>query len=205
MFFGLEVKSNVNQAKPLTLGKTLKLSQAVLEPGKGTKKEPVSLVVEYEKKQFILCVLDPNLAWQSPLDLVFEGGSQVKFFVRGSGTVHLTGYECLDDDLDEMSVSMSSDEEVDITDSEEEPQNIKVSKGSAKKSPKGKANGMKGPNKAAESRKETNSDEDDSEDSDFNAEDGSDDDDDDDDEEIEDMDEDMSDGSLDGLEDSDDE
>lgn len=111
MFFGLEVKSNQNQAKPVTLSNNLHLSQAVLEPkGANGKKEPVSLVAEINKKQFILCVLDPNLSWQCPLDLCFEGGSQVKFFLRGNGTVHLTGYEDYDD-LDDMSLSMSSDEE----------------------------------------------------------------------------------------------
>lgn len=127
MFFGLEVKANSSQAKPLILTNTLKLSQAVLEPLKGTngKKEPVSVMVEYGKKQFLLCVLDPNIAWNCPLDLLFEGGSQVKFFLKGNGTVHLTGYENFDD-LDDMSMSMSSDSQVSTDDEKDEAKPIKA-------------------------------------------------------------------------------
>lgn len=110
MFFGLEVKNSQQQAKPITLSNALKLSQAVLEP-KGTngKKEPVSVMVEYNKKTYILGVIDPNHGFNCPLDLYFENGSQVKFFIKGNGTVHLTGYEELDE-LDDMSISMSSGE-----------------------------------------------------------------------------------------------
>lgn len=134
MFFGLEIKGSQNQAKPITLANTLKLSQAVLDPSKlNGKKEPVSVVAEYNKKQFVLCVLDPNLSWQCPLDLLFEGGSQVKFFLRGNGAVHLTGYENFDD-MDDMSMSVSSE---DALSSDEED---KVAVAKVKPKPKAKAN-----------------------------------------------------------------
>lgn len=106
MFFGYEIKSKQNSAKPLKLQNSLRISQAVLEPSKNGKKEPVSVLVEVEKKQFIICVLDPTTAWQSPLDLMFESGTQLKFFLRGQGTVHLTGYE-IKDDLEDQDLSMS--------------------------------------------------------------------------------------------------
>lgn len=108
MFYGIEVKSS--QSKPIVLETSVKLTQAVLEPGKNGKKEPVSLIVETEKKRFILCVLDPSLSWQCPLDLVFSAGTELKFLVNGTGTVHLTGYETIDD-LDDLEMSMSSDSE----------------------------------------------------------------------------------------------
>lgn len=145
MFVGYEVKSNQPQ-KPITLPSDIKLSQAVLDPAsKGNKKDPVCLMAEYEKKQFIIAVLDPSQSWQCPLDLMFTAGSEVKFSLKGSGTVHLTGFEYIDD-YDDMSMSASSDEEFEdeeITseedeEEEEEPAKKKASslKGSAKKSPK---------------------------------------------------------------------
>lgn len=109
MFFGLQVKTTRDQAKPILLEETLRLGQAVLEPSKNGKKEPVSLVVEYKKQEFILCVLDHSQHCQFTLDIMFAAGSEVKFFIRGSGKVHLTGYH-LEDDMAEMEMSCSSDD-----------------------------------------------------------------------------------------------
>lgn len=166
MFFGVIVKSNLKESKPIVLPTALKLTQAVLEPNKNGKKEPVSLLAEYEKKQFILCVLEPGSTWQCPLDLCFEGGSEVKFFVRGQGTIHLTGYEGLDD-LDDMSMSMSDDEE--ITSESDAEGDVKISelKSSAqkKKATNGvvaKTNGTKNtPTKGIKRKKGQDEDEDD--------------------------------------------
>lgn len=121
MFYGIEVKSNQNQAKAVMLENAVKLTQAVLDLGKNGKKEPVSLVVEYNKKTFVLCNLDSTAgSWQCPLDLIFDAGSMVRFYLKGgSGTVHLTGYETFNE-LDNVSMSMSSDEEV-FDDSDSEP------------------------------------------------------------------------------------
>lgn len=167
MFFGLEVKSN---SKPIILENTTKLSQAVLEPSKNGKREPVSLVAEYNKKQFILCVLDPSLSWQCPLDLLFEGGAEVKFSLRGSGTVHLTGYEPLDD-YDDMNYSISS-----VSSSEEDEMEVTPSK--AKKAlTNGTGSASKSAKKSVRSARKSKSndlvvqdnadDSDDSEDADF--------------------------------------
>lgn len=207
MFFGLQVKAPAQQAKPLILSNALKLSQAVLEPS--NKKEPVSLMVEYNKKQIILCILENGKCWQSSLDHWFEGGSQVKFFVKGSGTVHLSGYENFDD-LDDMSMSMS-DEEVDSDEVEEEATaNALVAKKlmAAKNSPsKEKTNGLKAANKQKNGKDkpkeipkapaDDDDDEDESDDEDFDADDLDEDDDDDDME-----DEDMSDEDVDEIEES---
>ena len=182
MFIGFEVKSNQNQAKLMTLTTDIRLTQAVLDPASkgGNKKEAVCVVAEYNKKQFIVAVLDPNLSWQTPLDLMFATGTQVKFFLRGQGTVHITGYEH-HDDLDDLSLSMSSDE--DVEEDEEEmadgPARKKLKqKASDRKSPK--ANGAKSALKTGKGKAQVggdkdldeDDDDDDSEDLDFGSDDG---------------------------------
>lgn len=184
MFFGFEVKSGQKQAKPIELSeKNLKLSQACLEPTKNTKKEPVSLMVEYEKKQFILAVLDPSLSWQAPLDILFEAGSEVRFFLKGTGTVHITGYYDVSDDLDDISVDMSSDAEISESESDEEPVAVPEKKRRTSESMKAKSNGHGSPNKKKTNPKKRTADEldeDDEDDDDFMADVGTSDDDDDD-------------------------
>lgn len=206
MFFGLEVKSNQNSAKPLKLENSLRISQAVLEPSKNGKKEPVSVLVEHEKKQFIICVLDPNTAWQSPLDLMFESGTQLKFYLRGQGTVHLTGYE-IKDDLDDQDLSIS---DIESSEDEEEEEKAKaLAFGSASKAAKAgkaaKTNGVKAsPDKKRRKTEdivvdEEDDDDDESDDEDFNFA-GSSGDDDDNDEEEESDDDGMSDEDIDDEE-----
>jgi len=143
MFIGYEVKSNQNQAKATVLDSDIKLSQAVLDPSsvKNKNKDPVCLMAEYNKKQFILAVLDPNQSWQCPLDLMFAAGSQLKLFIRGSGTVHVTGFEHQDDDDFDMSMSDSDLEGTDESEVEVEEKTDSAKKaskekgGSAKKTP----------------------------------------------------------------------
>lgn len=137
MFFGLEVHSS--QGKTLDLDKNLKISQAVLKPTKNGKRGLVSLWVEYEKQKFILAVIDPNLTWQSSLDILFEAGSKVKFSIKGTGTIHITGFYDTGSDLDTDLVSMSSDEDYSLTDSDYEPT--------------GKANGFGTPDKKTTGKK----------------------------------------------------
>ena len=119
MFFGQEVKTNQNKASVMTMDTDVKLSQAVLDPAtKGNKKDPVCLMAEIEGKSFILAVLDPSQSWQCPLDLMLAAGTEVKFYLRGQGSIHLTGYEFRDDDEgDDFQLPMSSDEEME----EDEP------------------------------------------------------------------------------------
>lgn len=179
MFVGYEIKTQQNQAKPVILETDIKLSQAVLDPSKGGKKEPVCLMVEYNKKQFIIAVLDPSRTWQCPLDLMFSAGSEVKFFVRGSGTVHLTGFEYRDDMDDQLAMDMSSDEEEeDEDDDEEDEDNEKVDAAKAvvkKQMIKGaKTNGVSHKNSKKEDLKKlagdiNEDDDDDSDDEDFDS------------------------------------
>lgn len=112
MFFGVQLKPT--SPSSLKLAKTLKLSNAVLVPAKNGAKEPVQVVADYENKQFILCILNHNTTIQCPLDILFAPGSDVKLSVKGSGTVHLTGYEVedeSDEDIPDMSDSSGAEEE----------------------------------------------------------------------------------------------
>ena len=139
MFIGYEIKSNQNQAKGMTLENDIRLTHAVLDPQKkGGKKEPVSLMVEYQGKQFIIAVLDPEKSWQEPLDLMFEADTEVKFFLRGNGSVHLTGYEVMDNDdfamdgsssdLDDLEHAFDEDDDDDEADVSAEQPRKKVKK-----------------------------------------------------------------------------
>lgn len=232
MFYGIEVKSSQNQAKFVTLENPIKLTQAVLEPGKNGKKEPVSLMVEHDKKPFILCVLDPALSWQCPLDLVFNPGSLLKFFIKGTGTVHLTGYEILDE-LDDLSMSSLGDEDDEDEDGELDPSSddedeknledgaqekkttermIKTSGRKVMDTSKSKTNGVRIPTKRVPTSSLNNVDNDDdddeSDDSDFDLEDDDDESDDTDDEEVdieEEIDDEDDEDGDDDLEDGDDE
>uniref|UniRef100_A0A6G1SAJ6 FK506-binding nuclear protein n=1 Tax=Aceria tosichella TaxID=561515 RepID=A0A6G1SAJ6_9ACAR len=215
MFFGQEVKANQNKASAMTMDTDVKLSQAVLDPAtKGNKKEPVCLMAEIQGKSFILAVLDPSQSWQCPLDLMLAAGTEVKFFLRGQGTVHLTGYEFLDDDDEDFELSMSSDDEMEEEEDDEQSPDEAESKHLAKKiktknSP-ATTNGVGNKHNAArvknppaakmrasgDDNKMQDSDEDDSDDEDLSFGSGDDDDDDDDDEE---NDSDMDDVDLDGL------
>lgn len=125
MFVGYEIKAQQSQAKPLILETDIKLSQAVLDPSKVAKKGPVCLMVEYNKKQFIIAVLDSDRSWQCPLDLMFAAGSEIKFFLRGNGTVHLTGFEYRDDMNTELDFDSSSEEE-DVDEDEDEDEDVET-------------------------------------------------------------------------------
>ena len=54
--------------------------------------EPLSVVVEVDKAQFVLCTLQAGKIPQQALDLNFTEGEEVKLFLEGkAGEVHLTG------------------------------------------------------------------------------------------------------------------
>lgn len=195
MFVGYEIKNQQNQAKPLVLETDIKLSQAVLDPSKGNKKDPVCLIVEYNKKQFILAVLDPTRSWQCPLDLMFSAGSEVKFFIRGTGSVHLTGFEYREDMDDQFAMDMTSDEE-EVEDDDDEVEEKVTIKAAKKPIQVKKTNGVGKVTKKDDKKKSLSGDQ-------TNG--NGDADDDDDDEDDEDFDSDMMDQDDDMFEDSDEE
>ena len=53
--------------------------------------DPVSVVVDINKAQHILCTLQAGKIPQQTLDLNFTEGEEVAFSLEGDGEVHLTG------------------------------------------------------------------------------------------------------------------
>ncbi|KAH6933006.1 hypothetical protein HPB50_011549 [Hyalomma asiaticum] len=96
------------------------LSMAALEPKQGG--EPVMVMLEHAKAEFLLCTLDQAHARQVALDLNFVEGEEVSFFLNGRGTVHLTGY--LTDGLQDDNVSSDEEEEeASLADEEDDEDN----------------------------------------------------------------------------------
>lgn len=58
-------------------------------------------MLEHEKSEFLLCTLDSEKNYQVDLDLIFSEGEMVTFYVKGEGTIHLTGYLMDFDDEEE--------------------------------------------------------------------------------------------------------
>lgn len=53
--------------------------------------DPVSVMVDINQAQFILCTLQAGKIPQQPLSLEFTEGEEVSFSIEGDGEVHLTG------------------------------------------------------------------------------------------------------------------
>lgn len=85
----------------------------------------VGVMIQHEKTEFLLCTLQHGCILQQPLDLNFNEGEEVTFFLNGKGVVHLTGYlveDNLPDDMaygEEMTSSEEGEEESEDNSSEE--------------------------------------------------------------------------------------
>ena len=53
--------------------------------------DPISVVVDVNKSQYILCNLQAGKILQQPLNLNFTEGEEIALFIEGDGEVHLTG------------------------------------------------------------------------------------------------------------------
>lgn len=51
----------------------------------GRSDKLVSLVIQHDKAEYILCTLVPGTCYQQALDLNFTEGEEVTFFTNGSG------------------------------------------------------------------------------------------------------------------------
>lgn len=93
MFWGVVLESGKRYSQKVS--ESYHLSMACLEalPGstKPAKKE-VRVMVEHGGTEFILCVLEYGRVLQEKLDIVFDCGEIVTYFLKGEGVVHLTGY-----------------------------------------------------------------------------------------------------------------
>ncbi|XP_037512641.1 46 kDa FK506-binding nuclear protein [Rhipicephalus sanguineus] len=105
MFWGVTLESGKRYSQVVDM--SYHLSMAALEPKAGG--EPVMVMLEHGKAEFLLCTLDQAHARQVALDLNFVEGEEVTFFLNGRGTVHLTGY--LTDGLQDDTVSSDDEEE----------------------------------------------------------------------------------------------
>ncbi|XP_075540519.1 46 kDa FK506-binding nuclear protein-like [Dermacentor variabilis] len=105
MFWGVTLESGKRYSQVVDM--SYHLSMAALEPKPGG--EPVMVMLEHAKAEFLLCTLDQAHARQVALDLNFVEGEEVTFFLNGRGTVHLTGY--LTDGLQDDDVSSDEEEE----------------------------------------------------------------------------------------------
>jgi len=107
MFWGLLLEEGKFYSQKVT--KPFHVSMAALEPsGKGG--HPVTVNLEQDGMDFILCTLREDSLYQQAVDLNFAQNDEIKFFLSGKGTVHLTGYVVSEEDSD-----------FDDEDSDEEP------------------------------------------------------------------------------------
>uniref|UniRef100_T1JKR5 peptidylprolyl isomerase n=1 Tax=Strigamia maritima TaxID=126957 RepID=T1JKR5_STRMM len=102
------------------------------------KKKNVSVMIEHDKSEFLLCSLRHGSTVQQNLALNFNEDEEVTFFINGPGTVHLTGYLIENDEMEGFyrSDCEESDEE---NESEDDTPNLKrkiaaIQKKNAKKS-----------------------------------------------------------------------
>lgn len=175
MFWGVTLESGKRYSQVVDM--SYHLSMAALEPKSGG--EPVMVMLEHGKAEFLLCTLDQAHARQVALDLNFVEGEEVTFFLNGRGTVHLTGY--LTDGLQDDTVSSDDDEEEEasLQDEDEEDEDNELTL--ARKRP------LKVSKKLKESLLQAVNGDSEEDDSDFDVnkvEDGTEDDDDDEDEEV---------------------
>ena len=73
-----------------TVERAFHVSMACLEPSTADN-ENVSVMLVFDKREFILCNLNKHRAIQSHLDLNFQSGDKIAFLSSGKGRVHLTG------------------------------------------------------------------------------------------------------------------
>lgn len=105
------------------------LTMASLEPPSGDGKKPskyVSVMVEHQNTEFMICTLEPERNLQIPLDHMFVAGEEVTFFLNGEGTVHLTGY-LVPDDYDDFDEDLDDEEEdEEASDADEDSDSVKM-------------------------------------------------------------------------------
>lgn len=92
MFWGLTIESGKHYSQ--SVEDSFHVSMAALELDddyKSKSRPPIRVMVQHDKKDFLLCSLLYGTLIQQQLDLDFTEGEQVTFFLEGSGVVHLTG------------------------------------------------------------------------------------------------------------------
>ncbi|KAG8188795.1 hypothetical protein JTE90_009187 [Oedothorax gibbosus] len=78
------------------VGKKFHISMAALDPTDTSTSAVVSLMAEHDGCQYLLCSLKKDSILQVLLNLYFDKGENITFFLKGHGTVHLSGYYVCD-------------------------------------------------------------------------------------------------------------
>ena len=78
-----------------------------------------SVFIEVDDEEFLICNLSDKILNET-LDLNFNGGDKIVFKTTGNGTVHLTGYNIMQESGDDMYEDFSDEEESEEEDEEEE-------------------------------------------------------------------------------------
>lgn len=138
LFFALSgVTLETGKRYSQTVDASYHCTMAALEPQeKEGKKNFVSVWVEQDKQEFLLCTLKPDTTFQVPLDLIFVEGQEVAFFLNGEGTVHLTGYVLPDEEdygMDAFGEEEDDSEEVSELSDEEESEKLAITAGQKRK------------------------------------------------------------------------
>nr|UWK01890.1 FK506 binding protein [Locusta migratoria manilensis] len=114
MFWALVLEPGKKYAQ--TVSKPFHISMASLDVVH-SENELVTVNVNFQNAEFILCNLQKNKILQTSLDLNFEAGDRIAFYTSGKGRVHLTGYLIDDDDVDDdLDIDAEAEEsEEDVT------------------------------------------------------------------------------------------
>lgn len=134
MFWGVTLENDKRYTQ--TVEASFHLSMAALDPNPPTnvdisKTSTVSLWLQHDKAEFLLCTLEYGKLYQQPLDCNFTEGEEVTFFVNGQGVIHLTGYliedmSMADESMADPMISSSEDEEEEEEDDDSEESDIPV-------------------------------------------------------------------------------
>ncbi|ESO08057.1 hypothetical protein HELRODRAFT_190865 [Helobdella robusta] len=119
IFWGVCLESGKKYTQ--TPDKNFHISMAAIDPSNKASTDPVSVILERNNAQFVLCSLVPGILYQQALDLNFSEGEELVLYTKGKVAVHLTGY-VLQDDIPEEAFSSDDedDEDYDLEDEEEE-------------------------------------------------------------------------------------
>ncbi|XP_074650045.1 46 kDa FK506-binding nuclear protein-like [Tubulanus polymorphus] len=121
MFWGLTLDGGKRYSQ--TVEYSYHISMAALEYDPDMK-GAVSVMIQHEKAEFLLCTLQHGKLQQQTLDLNFTEGEEVTFFTKGTGNVHLSGYLVEDDKFDDDNLSgleeTDEDSEMEVSDDDDD-------------------------------------------------------------------------------------
>ncbi|KAK3608155.1 hypothetical protein CHS0354_034114 [Potamilus streckersoni] len=142
MFWGVTIDGGKRYTQ--TVERSFHISMAALEAvpegnSSGKHLSQVSVMINHDKAEFLLCTLNHKHLLQQPLNLSFTEGEEVTFFLNGQGVVHLTGYlleDHIDDGLEDFTLGTDEEKELEeeemsddyYEDSDEAPELVNLKK-----------------------------------------------------------------------------